>query len=63
MADPELRLAILAEMANLRRELTKLQDPSNPLGPVEFVSTYKAHLEQRLEQLEQALKDHEAAAD
>ncbi len=63
MAHPELRLAILSEMANIRRELIKLQDSSNPLGPIDFVSHYKAHLEQRLEQLEQALKDHEEAAD
>ncbi len=63
MSDPELRLAILSEMANIRRELTKLQDPTNPLGPVDFVSHYRLHLEQRLEQLEQALKDYEAAAD
>ncbi len=61
MADPELRLAILGEMANIRRELIKLQDPTNPLGSVEFVSRYKAHLEQRLEELEQALKSAAAA--
>lgn len=64
MADPELRFAILSEMASIRYELDKLKDPRNPpLGTTEFLRTYTAHLEERLGQLEQALRDYEEAAD
>lgn len=64
MADPELRLAILSEMASIRYELTKLQAHRNPpLGPTEFLHTYTAHLEERLAKLEQALREYEEAAD
>jgi hypothetical protein len=63
MADPELRLAILSEMASIRHELTRLRDGTPPLGPSEFMHKYIAHLNDRLGQLEQALKDYEEAAD
>ena len=63
MADPELRLAILREMASIRYELTKLQDPRNPpLGPTDFVREYTAHLNARLAHLEETLKAHEQDA-
>ncbi len=54
----------LREMASIRSELTRLNAPRKPpLVPHEFLHKHIAHLEESLSQLEQALEEHEAAAD
>lgn len=64
MADPDLRMAILREMASIRRELTDLANTLKPpLGPRDFVERYTDQLKARLGQLEDELKRSEPAAD
>ena len=64
MSDPELRMAILREMASIRRELTDLANTMKPpLGPRDFVDRYIEQLKTRLGQLEEELKRTETAAD
>lgn len=62
MDDPDLRMAILREMANLRHELATLHATRPVLGPREFLERYELHLKDRLARLEQALKDAEERA-
>lgn len=58
MADPDLRIAILKEMASIRRELADLADTLKPpLGPSEFVHGYTGQLKARLAKLEDELKE------
>ena len=58
MADSDVRMAILQEMANIRRELATLPAKNPPLGPREFVQKYTEHLKARLAQLEEEVKKH-----
>lgn len=59
MSDPDLRLAILKQMASIRHELATLRSEQLPLGPREFLDRYEQHLNACLERLEQALKSAE----
>lgn len=64
MSDPDLRMAILREMASIRRELTDLANTLKPpLGPRDFVEHYTEQLKERLRKLEDELKRSESAAD
>lgn len=64
MSDPDLRMAILREMASIRRELTDLANTLKPpLGPRDFVDRYTENLKARLAKLEDELKSSETAAD
>ena len=63
MADPDLRMALLHEMASIRHELAALHSSMPLLGPREFLDRYELHLKTRLAALEQEFKDAEAAAD
>ena len=62
MADPDLRMAILREMANLRHELATLHATEPLLGPREFLERYELHLKDRLARLEEELKRSDQAA-
>ena len=63
MSDPDLRMAILREMATIRHELADLRNPMKPpLGPTEFTLRYSQQLKASLARLEKELYDAEAPA-
>ncbi len=56
-ADPDLRIAILKEMASIRRELADLANTLEaPLGPTEFMRGYTGQLKDRLAKLQDELE-------
>ena len=63
VADPDLRMAILQEMASIRRELIDLANTLKPaLGPPDFMRRYTEQLKDRLARLEEELKESDSEA-
>lgn len=63
MQTPDLRMAILREMASIRHELAEVESPRTPpLAPLDFRQQYIRRLRARLAELERECDDAEQAA-